>query len=574
MRLVISDNEGAMAVVPLVRDEIAIGRKDGNTIRLTERNVSRQHCRIQRGESGFVIHDLGSYNGVLVNGQRIEGEAPIKPGDEIRVGDYTLVLEGDASKSAESSPQLQAAPKPVSAQAVPVALPAPQPPSPATAELAPLLPPPRLVVLTAPLAGAEYSLPERGELRIGRSPELDIAIEHRSVSREHARIVCEDGVARISDMGSVNGVIVNGKTVKEAVLAPDDRVELGDIVLRYVGAGQSFVFEPGGLRSALARRRGPILAAAILVGSAVVAMVILHQAGRGSVREVTLGAGKSKPAPPSAAAEPAAIPMGSSTQRVELREACRRANDDQRYPEAIANANAALKLDANDAEAQACGELARANHEQEQAFLRAKAAIEAGDDEAAWRELQALPASGPVVRRADVAALIADTLQARLERGRALLPDQPIAAAELARDAEELVAAPEPLRARARALIAQAEATPARAQAARHAPKRTRETATAPVGGDSAAASPRSSGAKSSTLEAAQACLSRGDSRCAIKVLNGHTETARELALLIETYRMLGNVEQAYRNMRAYVQRFPNGESAHVYRELLQRAAR
>src|SRR6185436_13911403 len=93
IRLVISDNEGTTTVVPLARDEVSIGRKEGNTIRLTERNISREHCRIQRQNGSFSIHDLGSYNGVVLNGQKISGESPIKPGDEIRVGDYTLLLE-------------------------------------------------------------------------------------------------------------------------------------------------------------------------------------------------------------------------------------------------------------------------------------------------------------------------------------------------------------------------------------------------------------------------------------------------------------------------------------------------
>ena len=41
LKLVISDNEGTTTVVLLVRDEISIGRKDGNTIRLTESATSR-----------------------------------------------------------------------------------------------------------------------------------------------------------------------------------------------------------------------------------------------------------------------------------------------------------------------------------------------------------------------------------------------------------------------------------------------------------------------------------------------------------------------------------------------------
>ena len=45
-KLVISDDEGKTIIVPLVRDLITVGRQDGNTIRLTERNVSRQHARL------------------------------------------------------------------------------------------------------------------------------------------------------------------------------------------------------------------------------------------------------------------------------------------------------------------------------------------------------------------------------------------------------------------------------------------------------------------------------------------------------------------------------------------------
>ena len=40
MKLIIEDDEGRKTVVPFARDEITIGRQEGNTIRLTERNVS------------------------------------------------------------------------------------------------------------------------------------------------------------------------------------------------------------------------------------------------------------------------------------------------------------------------------------------------------------------------------------------------------------------------------------------------------------------------------------------------------------------------------------------------------
>ena len=97
VRLVISDNEGSTTVVPLLRDEVTIGRKEGNTIRLTERNISRRHVQLVRVGGVYKLRDLDSYNGVLVNGRKVEGEAPINNGDQIQLGDYTILVEEEAS---------------------------------------------------------------------------------------------------------------------------------------------------------------------------------------------------------------------------------------------------------------------------------------------------------------------------------------------------------------------------------------------------------------------------------------------------------------------------------------------
>src|SRR5438067_8797331 len=87
MQLIIEDDEGRKTVVPLVRDEITIGRDDGNVIDLTERNVSRRHARLKRDDGQLLIEDSGSYNGVLINGDRIAEPTPVKEGDLIEIGD-------------------------------------------------------------------------------------------------------------------------------------------------------------------------------------------------------------------------------------------------------------------------------------------------------------------------------------------------------------------------------------------------------------------------------------------------------------------------------------------------------
>jgi DNA-binding NtrC family response regulator len=87
-----------------------------------------------------------------------------------------------------------------------------------------------------------------GEVILGRSPSCDIPLEDSKVSRRHARIAIEDGQARVTDLGSRNGTIVNGEKIDaEAVILPGDRVQVGDTTV---------LFEPP-TRAALTEREDP-----------------------------------------------------------------------------------------------------------------------------------------------------------------------------------------------------------------------------------------------------------------------------------------------------------------------------
>ena len=175
-KLVISDDEGKTTVVPLVRDEITIGRKEGNTIRLTERNVSRRHARLEKAGGAYQIVDLNSYNGVKINGRRIEAETQtrLQPGDQVTIGDYVLALQAEGATEEMPAPPVCSEP----------------------------VPPPRLVMLTPPAPGAEFALTRDG-MRIGRAEDLDIWINHRSISREHA-VVRVEGVFSVLRGSSCN----------------------------------------------------------------------------------------------------------------------------------------------------------------------------------------------------------------------------------------------------------------------------------------------------------------------------------------------------------------------------------
>src|SRR5690242_15749862 len=95
MKLIIEDDEGRKTVVPFVRDEITVGRQEGNTIRLTERNVSRRHARLTRQNGTLYIEDLASFTGVRVNGTKIVSATPLREGDEVQIGDYRIAVRSD-----------------------------------------------------------------------------------------------------------------------------------------------------------------------------------------------------------------------------------------------------------------------------------------------------------------------------------------------------------------------------------------------------------------------------------------------------------------------------------------------
>lgn len=98
LRLIIEDDEGSTTIVPLGKEAVTIGRQQGNTIQLTEKNVSRRHARLVPDGEIWVLEDLGSYNGVKVNGRSVEARVSLREGDVVQIGDYHLALTEDVER--------------------------------------------------------------------------------------------------------------------------------------------------------------------------------------------------------------------------------------------------------------------------------------------------------------------------------------------------------------------------------------------------------------------------------------------------------------------------------------------
>jgi pSer/pThr/pTyr-binding forkhead associated (FHA) protein len=75
--------------VPIVN----IGRADYCDMVIPDDSVSSQHAKLTRREGVWVLSDLGSTNGTMVDGEKIDGDIPLAPGAFVRFGDVQLIFE-------------------------------------------------------------------------------------------------------------------------------------------------------------------------------------------------------------------------------------------------------------------------------------------------------------------------------------------------------------------------------------------------------------------------------------------------------------------------------------------------
>ena len=216
LRILIEDSEGKSKLAPINPEaqDITIGRKEGNFIRLKERNVSRNHARIYQTPEGLFIEPVAARYGLKLNSSKIDGPTPLALGDEIRIGDYRLYIQDESKPSIKKEEDLN------SVQDIPPEM------------------QPRFVVISSNFAGREYHV-MKTKVTIGRNPSSEICIEHQSVSSTHAEVRKNGrGDFEIRDLQSSNGTKVNGVPINEPWrLSSGDAVTLGHVTMRYCGPG-------------------------------------------------------------------------------------------------------------------------------------------------------------------------------------------------------------------------------------------------------------------------------------------------------------------------------------------------
>jgi len=236
MKLVIEDDEGKREEFPVDGlDEVTLGRGPENTVQLPERNVSRRHARLYAEGGTFLVEDLHSANGTLLNGTKVTTPQALQDGDMLRIGDYGVVLQHDtdihriqvieAADTGESEPVIHDT--------------APHPVANLVAEVQP-----RLLALNGRLRGTLWTV-GRSEVRIGKDPEAELSIPQRSLADHHARLVQTSGNDwRIQEVGR-NKVRVNGVAYADTPLKDGDVLGLGALRLRFIGPGAPAPQLPG-----------------------------------------------------------------------------------------------------------------------------------------------------------------------------------------------------------------------------------------------------------------------------------------------------------------------------------------
>ena len=276
--LVVEDRFGALTdEYSFDSGELVIGRSRQCDIVLSSENVSRRHARIWSTANGLVIEDLQSANGAYVNGRRISEPTELSDQDVVRMGDFHLHIRGGRKQEEDRPVHL------------------------------------RLVGLNLTVAEQVFEVTTTTTL-VGRGKDCGLVLVDPSISRVHARVLVRpDSTVLVEDVGSANGVCVNGKRVKVWQVSGGDRVKFGNVEFLVEIPSQNTSETPGGAAGAL-RRVGarlrenlPWVVAAACAGVVIVLLILLvpEYLNRGSKADAPAVAGTD--------AAPAAVPAATST---------------------------------------------------------------------------------------------------------------------------------------------------------------------------------------------------------------------------------------------------------------------
>ncbi|MBC8508099.1 MAG: FHA domain-containing protein [Anaerolineales bacterium] len=186
--------EGQQHELTLNKELTIIGRGRDCDIVLLDERVSRQHTEIHFDGDAYLVSDLGSFNGTMINGELIGDTRPLENGAQLQIGPVLLRFAWAAVPEEEPGSTL-------------------------------VVPESDLLAFLETHDGTRFEL-KKEKNTIGRNQGWDICLGDRAVSRPHAEITRQGTSFTLTDSGSANGTVVNGQTITKPLALED-----GDTIL-------------------------------------------------------------------------------------------------------------------------------------------------------------------------------------------------------------------------------------------------------------------------------------------------------------------------------------------------------
>ncbi len=211
-------------------DSITLGRDSKCDFQVPVPAISRQHCRVYFQDDTYIIQDLRSTYGTMVNGKKLEGDEKkvLSSGDIIELATVRITVAIELEESAPAASTVGEKTQALAAKAVEEILSGINQGNVHDEG-------PYLRVLNGIDEGTRFVFGNSNEWFMGRSKDCDFIINDPNISRRHAIIRKDWEGYYVEDLGSKNGVLVNDKKVlKRRFLRHRDEILIGPVKLLFV----------------------------------------------------------------------------------------------------------------------------------------------------------------------------------------------------------------------------------------------------------------------------------------------------------------------------------------------------
>ncbi len=203
MRLCFPNNENPDVLV--ATGDNAIGAAPDNAIVIDAPGIAAHHVNLQVSERSLVLNVIDAQAGTHVNARRVRSKALLRLGDIVSLDTVQIVLKPDSDDSIRTTLPAQSPEQDSANQGDPSA-------------------PARLVLRG--VSGNYFGkiVPVRGRLTIGSGKDCGLVLDETKMRERHALIEVVGEAIYLRDLGSADGTTVNGVSVRDAVLFPDDQI--------------------------------------------------------------------------------------------------------------------------------------------------------------------------------------------------------------------------------------------------------------------------------------------------------------------------------------------------------------